>query len=94
LDAPVLVVVGLKLGCLNHARLTRESVLASGLEIAGWIGSEIDAKMPEKDENKLYLESIFGEKALSWLPFDHDAGHDAERLRAALPRLLQPRASN
>jgi dethiobiotin synthetase len=93
LRAPVLLVVGLKLGCLNHARLTLESIRRSGLALAGWIGSEIDLEMPEKEENRLYLESMFGEKALSWLPFDLDASGDARHLAGALPHLLQPRAS-
>jgi len=93
LGAPVLLVVGLKLGCLNHARLSRESILRSGLDLAGWLGSEIDADMPEKEENKAYLESIFGEKALSWLPFEPERGADARHLRPALPRLLKHRAS-
>ncbi len=94
LGAPVVLVVGLKLGCLNHARLSRDSVRASGLPLAGWIGSEIDAEMPEKEENKRYLASIFGEKALAWLPFDPDPRHDAGSMSAALPRLLPSAASN
>jgi dethiobiotin synthetase len=94
LRAPVLLVVGLKLGCLNHARLTLESIRRSGLGLAGWIGSELDANMAEKDENRLYLEAMFGESALSWLPFDPDSGGDGRRLASALPRLLQVRASS
>lgn len=93
LRAPVLLVVGLKLGCLNHARLSRESILASGLALAGWIGSEIDAEMPEKEENKLQLERIFAEKALAWLPFSLSSSRDADFLGSALPRLLADRAS-
>jgi dethiobiotin synthetase len=93
LQAPVLLVVGLKLGCLNHARLTLDAVRRSGLGFAGWIGSEVDQKMHEIEENRLYLESIFGEKALSWLPFAVDPGQDAEHLAGALPRLLPARAS-
>ena len=93
LGAPVVLVVGLKLGCLNHARLTRDAILASGLHLAGWIGSEIDVEMPEKPENKLYIESIFGEQALAWLPFNPDARGDAGHMASALPRLLAASAS-
>ncbi|MFM2287409.1 MAG: dethiobiotin synthase [Pseudomonadota bacterium] len=93
LQAPVLLVVGLKLGCLNHARLTREAIERSGLALAGWIGSEIEQKMPEIDENRRYLDILFGEPALGWLPYSPDRDADAQKLGGALPRLLQVRAS-
>lgn len=43
LGAPVLLVVGLRLGCLNHALLTAESIAAHGLQLAGWIANELSA---------------------------------------------------
>ena len=42
LELPVILVVGLKLGCLNHARLTAEAIRADGLVLAGWVGSVAD----------------------------------------------------
>lgn len=42
LDLPVILVVGLTLGCLNHARLTAEAIRADGLVLAGWAGSVVD----------------------------------------------------
>ncbi|OAZ90689.1 dethiobiotin synthase [Halomonas sp. G11] len=39
---PVILVVGLKLGCLNHARLSAEAIVADGLTLAGWVGSVVD----------------------------------------------------
>ncbi|SNY97235.1 dethiobiotin synthase [Halomonas sp. hl-4] len=39
---PVILVVGLKLGCLNHARLTAEAIAADGMTFAGWVGSVVD----------------------------------------------------
>ena len=42
LDLAVIMVVGLRLGCLNHARLTAEAVRADGLHLAGWVGSVVD----------------------------------------------------
>lgn len=47
LALPVILVVGLKLGCLNHARLTAEAIRADGLPLAGWIGSVIDPAFAE-----------------------------------------------
>jgi dethiobiotin synthetase len=42
LELPVILVVGLKLGCLSHARLTAEAIAADGLRLAGWVGNLLD----------------------------------------------------
>lgn len=88
LGAPVVLVVGLKLGCLNHARLTLDAVQASGLPFAGWVASEIDPKMQAKDENVQTLERIFGQAALFALPWSADVSADAGRAASALARLI------
>ncbi len=51
LGLPVVLVVGLRLGCINHALLTAEAVRARGLRPVGWIGNVVDATMPWIDEN-------------------------------------------
>lgn len=51
LGLPVVLVVGLRLGCLNHALLTAEAVRARGLRLAGWIANRIDPEMPLAEEN-------------------------------------------
>jgi len=51
LQLPVLLVVGLRLGCLNHALLTQEAILSRGLEIAGWVANRIDPSMASQDDN-------------------------------------------
>ncbi len=48
---PILLVVGLKLGCLNHALLTKELLNSQGINSIGWIASEIDREMPYQAEN-------------------------------------------
>lgn len=50
-DARVLLVVGLRLGCINHALLTARAIEASGLELAGWIANGLDESMPRLEEN-------------------------------------------
>lgn len=45
LDLPVVIVVGGRLGCFNHALLTADSVMASGLTVAGWVFNQIDPGM-------------------------------------------------
>ncbi|MDE2082679.1 MAG: dethiobiotin synthase [Burkholderiales bacterium] len=51
LAAPVVLVVGLRLGCLNHALLTAEAIRADGLVLAGWVANGIDPAMACRDEN-------------------------------------------
>ena len=55
LELPVILVVGLKLGCINHALLTAESILSSGAELAGWVANVADQQMLEQTGN---LESL------------------------------------
>ncbi len=51
LDLPVILVVGLRLGCLNHALLTAEAIAARGLVLAGWVANVVDAEMPYGKDN-------------------------------------------
>lgn len=51
LDLPVILVVGMRLGCINHALLTVEAIQARGLTLAGWVANRIDAEMPVFEEN-------------------------------------------
>jgi dethiobiotin synthetase len=56
LKLPVLLVVGLRLGCLNHALLTAEAIRSRGLTLAGWIANQVDPHMAEKHKNISFLE--------------------------------------
>jgi dethiobiotin synthetase len=51
LGLPVLLVVGIRLGCLNHALLSAQAIGARGLRLAGWVANRIDAAMPAGDAN-------------------------------------------
>ena len=51
LDLPVILVVGMRLGCLNHALLTQEAIRARGLTLAGWVANQIDPHLAEFDAN-------------------------------------------
>lgn len=51
LHLPVVLVVGLRLGCINHALLTAQAVRARGLPLAGWVGNTVVPNMPWIDEN-------------------------------------------
>jgi dethiobiotin synthetase len=56
LELPVILVVGVRLGCLNHALLSAEAIGARGLKLAGWIANRIDLEMAHADENEAALE--------------------------------------
>ena len=55
LRVPVLLVVGLRLGCLNHALLSARSIAADGAHLAGWIASHVDPAMERVDDNLAML---------------------------------------
>ena len=51
LDLPVVLVIGLRLGCINHGLLTAQAILERGAAFAGWIGNQIDPRMPALTDN-------------------------------------------
>lgn len=69
LALPVVLVVGLRLGCLNHALLAAEAIAARGLELAGWIANHLDPGMIAADENVRALESLIGAPLLGRIAF-------------------------
>lgn len=69
LGLPVILVVGLRLGCLNHAVLTAESIAARGLRLVGWVANHIDPRMPEQQANIDWLQSQLNVPLLADLPY-------------------------
>lgn len=57
LGLPVLLVVGMRLGCLNHALLSTAAIAARGLRLAGWVANRIDPAMAVADENVASLDA-------------------------------------
>lgn len=68
LKLPVVLVVGLRLGCLNHAQLSAESILARGLKLAGWIGSGIDPQFARLEDNLETLRARLPAPCLGIIP--------------------------
>lgn len=68
LGLPVVLVVGLKLGCINHARLSYEAIRQKGCRFAGWISSQVDAGMTNVDANIDALAHYLG-PCLGNIPF-------------------------
>lgn len=58
LNLPVILVVNMKLGCINHATLTAESIRRDGLPLAGWVANKGEQEMPYYEENLATLKSV------------------------------------
>ena len=69
LALPVILVVGMRLGCLNHALLTAEAVTRRGLRLAGWVANRIDPEMPVYEENLQTLRQRLAAPCLGVLPW-------------------------
>jgi dethiobiotin synthetase len=59
---PVVLVVGLRLGCINHALLTAQAVRSRGLRLLGWVGNCVDPNMAWRDDTIAYLRTHLSEK--------------------------------
>jgi dethiobiotin synthetase len=77
LGVPVILVVGMRLGCLNHALLTAESIQAEGVPFAGWIANRIDPNMQAYAENLTTLQTMMPAPLIAEIPWlDSDSGMD------------------
>ena len=68
LDLPVVLVVGVRLGCISHARLTKLAIESHGARLAGWIANTIDPVMPRRKENLETLTRQLGAAPLAIVP--------------------------
>ncbi|MFC0679756.1 dethiobiotin synthase [Lysobacter korlensis] len=82
LDLPVVLVVGLRLGCINHARLTARAIEADGARLIGWIASEVDPGMARIDDNFRMLHERL--PAPCWGRLPHRPRPDPAELAAGL----------
>ena len=58
LNLPIILVVGVRLGCINHALMTAGSIRAAGLNLVGWVANRIDPNMPVIEENIATLKAL------------------------------------
>ncbi|MAK56620.1 MAG: dethiobiotin synthase [Pusillimonas sp.] len=68
LDLPVVMVVGLRLGCISHALLTAQAIRSRGLTLAGWVANVVDPTMPYRDENIQTLRDAIEAPCLGCVP--------------------------
>jgi len=69
LALPVILVVGVRLGCLNHALLSALAIRARGVHLVGWVANRIDAAMEQADANVADLERRLGAPLLTDIPY-------------------------
>lgn len=93
LNLPVVLVVGMRLGCISHALLTAEAIAARGLPIAGWVANRVDPEMLFPDENiaalRDRLDRQYGAPLLGIVPHLSPASADLAATHLDTNRLLQ-----
>lgn len=82
LGLPVIMVVGMRLGCINHALLTAKSIAQSGLQLAGWIANHVDPDMDEQERNIASIQQRIDAPLLG--RFEYQADLDARVLAEGL----------
>ena len=82
LQLPVLLVIGLRLGCLNHALLSARAIAADGLHLAGWIASHVDPAMERVEDNLAMLRKRM--PAMCWGVLPHAPHPDPACLASGL----------
>lgn len=82
LQLPVILVVGMRLGCINHARLTGQAIKQAGLNLAGWLAVQLEADMPEFQANLDFLVQNLSAPLLGVLP--HMAVPDFDQMASAI----------
>jgi dethiobiotin synthetase len=91
LRLPVVLVVGVRLGCLSHARLTERAIRADRRPLLGWIGNIVDPGFADAGDYRALLERDLESPCLGWLPYDLAATPEqrgqALHLASAWPRL-------
>jgi len=76
----VIIVVGMRLGCINHALLTAAQVARDGMSLKGWIANHVDPEMPVQSENLATLQALMPCPLLGVLPWS-DPGQKASEMK-------------
>ncbi|MCO7225698.1 dethiobiotin synthase [Pleionea sp. CnH1-48] len=72
LDCDIILVVGMRLGCINHALLTVESIRARGMKLAGWVANEIDPDMSAYADNLVTLTQLISAPLIAEVRYSRD----------------------
>ena len=89
LRVPTVLVVGLRLGCLNHALLSARAIAADGIHLAGWIASHVDPAMERVEDNLAMLRARLPAPCWGVLPHAPDADPAAMARHLRIPVLAE-----
>ncbi|PPD47999.1 MAG: dethiobiotin synthase [Methylotenera sp.] len=78
LNIPMILVVGMRLGCINHALLTVEAIKSRGLTLAGWVANQVDAEMPVFEENLASLQQRIAAPCISVVLWQKDVNFNTD----------------
>nr|VFJ54873.1 MAG: dethiobiotin synthase [Candidatus Kentron sp. DK]VFJ56619.1 MAG: dethiobiotin synthase [Candidatus Kentron sp. DK] len=91
LKLPVILVVGIRLGCINHALLSAESILGGGQELLGWVANRIEPGAQRSEENIRALAERIDAPLLADIPCfpgEPDVGEIGRRMAPAVERIM------
>ena len=86
LNIPIILVIGMRLGCINHALLTAEAILSRGLRLEGWIANCLYPGIARLDDNIGFLRQRLDAPLLGTLPYAPDVSPDTLTHLITLPR--------
>ena len=87
LALPIVFVVGMRLGCINHSLLSIEAILARGLPLAGWVANQVDPAMSRFAENLQTLQTLIPAPLLGRIPHAPAGGAAGAAAYLALPNV-------
>jgi len=87
LKLPVIVVVAIRLGCINHARLTFAAINKAGVTVAGWVANCVDPGMAAQQENIQTIKELIAAPLLSIFPYFPEP--DLDELAGLFPEASQ-----
>jgi len=90
LNIPVILVVGMRLGCINHALLSAEAIHRDGLQIAGWIANRAEAEMSCYEENLASLKARLPFACLGEIPNLPEAAAAEVSMHLDIDKLIDP----
>lgn len=89
LGLPIILVVGMRLGCLNHALLTVQAIAERGLTLAGWVANCVDENMTMRAENIAALQQRIHAPLLGIAPFQAHPNPQLAATHLQLARLIK-----
>ena len=88
LNLPVIMVVGMRLGCINHAILTAEAIMGNGCWLLGWIGSQVDPAYTDYDATLEILSESLAAPMIGSVPYI--PGGNVEKMSGFLNNICNP----